>query len=376
MGCIYRRGKVYWVKYYRNGRAYQESSGSDKKGAAKWLLRQREGEISKGGIPGICFDRVRFEELAEDLLTDYRVNARKSLERAKISIGHLSRNFAGMRITEITTNRIKKYVQERIEEGLSPGSVNRELSALKRMLHLGARCTPPKVGQVPYVPMMKESNIRKGFFTHEEFLALRGALPKDLRPLVAFAYNSGWRKGEILGLTWDRVDLKEGVIRLDPGETKNGEGRTLYLNEDLWGEMRTLHGQRRLGCPYVFHRGGQQIRDFRESWKKACKEVGLWAWDEKKGRAAPSKLFHDFRRTAVRNMIRGGIAERVAMTISGHKTRLVFDRYNIVSPEDLKEAARKQQAYLDSQNGYNLVTVSKKMASLDLRGKEAFSATH
>ena len=107
-------------------------------------------------------------------------------------------------------------------------------------------------------------------------------------------------------VTWDRVDLKESVIRLDPGETKTGEGRTLYLNEDLWdlwGEMRTLHGQRRLGCPYVFIRGGQRIRDFRESWKKACKEVGLWACDESKGRTAPSKLLHDLRRTAVRNMI-------------------------------------------------------------------------
>jgi len=364
MGCIYRRGRVYWIKYYRNGRPYAETTHSDRKEVARRLLRRREGEISKGELPGIYFDRVRFEELAEDLLTDYRVNRRKSLERAKIGINHLSEFFGGMRITEITSARIKTYIEKRMGEGLSHASINRELSALKRMFHLGAQCTPPKVGRVPYIPMLKERNVRKGFFEHGEFLALREALPPHLKPVVAFAYHSGWRKGEILGLTWDKVDLKQGIVRLDSGETKNDQGRTLCMNEELWKEMHALHAERRLGCPYVFHQEGRPIKGFRISWEKACAEVGLWAKDEKKGRMAPTKLFHDFRRTAIRNMIRAGIPERIAMSISGHRTRAVFDRYNIVSQQDLREAARKQQAYLD---GYNLVTLDKKA----IRGRMA-----
>jgi integrase len=127
-------------------------------------------------------------------------------------------------------------------------------------------------------------------------------------------------------------------VRIEPGETKNREGRTIYLEPELLEMMKDLHRKRRLDCPYVFHFRGRKIRDFRVVWRKACGKAGV-----------PGMVFHDFRRTAVRNMIRAGIPERVAMTISGHKTREVFDRYNIVSQEDLKEAARKRQVFNEKQ---------------------------
>jgi integrase len=345
MGCIYRRKSIFWIKYYRNGKPYHESSRSDKKEVAKRLLQKREGEISNGELPGIRFDKVRFDELAEDFLTDYRINRKRTLNRATCSAEHLKEIFSGMRVTEITTARVKEYAEKRMHKGLTNASINRELAALKRIFHLASQCTPPKVGQVPFIPMLKESNTRKGFFEHEEYLALKNALPSHLKPLVTFAYHTGWRSGEILGLTWDKVDLKQGTIRLDPGETKNEEARTIYMDDVLMEEMRVLHSNRRLGCPYVFHRGGQPFKEFRKSWKTACRAAGL------KGR-----LFHDFRRTAIRNMIRAGVSEGVAMKISGHKTRAVFDRYNIVSDQDLKEAARKQQVFMASQNVTEMVT--------------------
>jgi integrase len=372
---------VYWVKYYRNGKSYYESSHSSKKEIAKRLLQKREGEIAKGELPGIHFDRIRFDELAEDFLTEYRINRKKTLAKAVCSVKLLKEVFGGMRVTEITTARIKEYVDWRMAEGVSNATINRELAALKRMFHLAIQCTPPKVGQVPYIPMLKESNTRKGFFEHDEFLAVRDALPSHLKPLVTFAYHTGWRSGEIRKLTWDKVDLKQGIIRLDPGETKNEEARMIYLIDELMEEMKALHSNRRLGCPYVFHLNGQPIGEFRKSWKTACIDAGICevAKDEegkpivikdRKGNEKvvkiPTKIFHDFRRTGVRNMIRSGIPERVAMKISGHKTRSVFDRYNIVSDQDLKEAARKQQEYINSQvsrgNGYKMVTFGEKLA--------------
>jgi len=114
-----------------------------------------------------------------------------------------------------------------------------------------------------------------------------------------------------------------------------------------------------------------QIKDFRKAWDTACKKAGFWGWDEKKQREAPTKLFHDFRRRAVRDMVRSGISEKVAMTVSGHKTRSVFDRYDIVSPDDLKNAAAKRQAYRAKQAqqlqfGYSTPQKAKRATNLRL----------
>ncbi|HQO63485.1 MAG TPA: site-specific integrase [Syntrophorhabdus sp.] len=346
MGCIYRRNKIYWVKYYRNGKPYCESSHSDIEAVAQRLLKRREGEIAQGKQPGVVYDRISFDELADDYLTDFRINKKRSIIRAEHSVKTLREWFGGMKVTQITTTEIRRYVEKRLEEGYANGTINCELAALKRVFNLGAECTPPKVSQVPHIPMLREDNVRKGFFEPESFDLVMEYLPEYLRPVVFFGYCTGWRKEEILSLTWKQIDLAQGIVRLEPGETKNSEGRTIYMEPDLWVEMKKLLGQRKIGCPYVFNAFGKKIGDFRKSWKAACKRAGI-----------PGMLFHDLRRTAVRNMIRAGIPERVAMAISGHKTRAVFDRYNIVSSEDLKAAALRRQEYREKQlerlqNGY------------------------
>jgi integrase len=362
MGSIYQRGEIYWIKYYRHGKPYRESSKSDKITKAERLLKKREGEIAEGKIPGIYFDKITFDELAKDLVTDYTVNGRDTLKRVRWSIECLKKSFEKMRATDITTDKIKAHIEKRMKNGLSNASINRELAVLKRMFSLGMQSTPPKVNLIPYIPMLKESNARKGFFELQEYLALRSALPHYLKPVVTFAYHTGWRAGEILNLTWDKVDLKQGIITLNPGETKNEGARTIYLDEDLAKEIKALHGGRYLGCPFVFHRNGKKIKRITRAWKTACIKAGLCEplKDEngelvvrklRKGKVkekvvmVPTKLFHDFRRTGVRNMVRAGVPERVAMMVSGHKTRSVFDRYNIVSDQDLREAAKKMQTY-------------------------------
>ena len=253
---------------------------------------------------------------------------------------------------------------EKLKKGAANGTINRELAALRRILNLGAQQTPPKVNRVPFIPMLKENNTRKGFFEHGAFLSLREVLPVYLKPFVTFGYRTGWRDTEITGLTWSDVDLKNGIVTLKVGETKNYEARTLYLDDELksifqeqW-EQRKSHNKL---MPYVFlnNKGTGPMGDFRKAWNAACRQVGLGygykvtsdyvkKWQEK---LPPGPIFHDFRRTAVRNMIRSGTPEGVAMKISGHKTRSVFDRYNIVSDSDLKLASQRHAEYLESQTG-------------------------
>ena len=356
MGSIYRRkwkdkdgitreGEILWLKYYdRNGKPIRESTGSTKDSDAKRLLKRREGEISSGKLPGIYFDRVKFDELAEDFLSDYRING-KDVVRAKLSIKHLKPEFEGMRVTAITTPKIKSFIERRLAEGAANATINRELAALKRMLNIGAKQTPPRVDKVPYIPMLKENNVRKGFFEHDQFLALRDAMPEHLKGFVTFGYKVGWRISEISNLTWSRVDLKQGIVRLEAGETKNHEARTVYLDDELqeiFGQQRKLRKKLGTALPYVFpnHDGTDRVKRFDKAWRTACKKAKIGV-----------RLFHDFRRTAVRNMVRAGVPERVAMMISGHKTRAVFDRYNIVSDADLRLAAQRQAEYLEFVTG-------------------------
>jgi integrase len=355
MGSLYKRGNTWWIKYYKNGKSYRESSGTDKKMVAKKVLERREGDFAQGKMPGIQFDKVTFDELAEEFLTEYKINARKSLDRAEKSVDHLKGYFAGYKVSSINSPAINAYIKSRLEKEAANGTINRELSALKRMLYIGAKQMPPIVDRVPLIPMLKESNIRKGFFEHSEFIALRNTLPVFLKGFVTFGYKTGWRISEIFSITWAQVDRNQGIVRLEVGETKNNDGRTVYFDDelkDVFNQQWELLKAKGVLIPYVFPNqlGTGPIKDIRRSWSTALQKASL-----------NRRLFHDLRRTAVRNMVRSGIPERVAMMISGHKTRSVFDRYNIVSQTDLKEAAKRQEEYLENQMG-TITKINKKKA--------------
>ena len=240
-----------------------------------------------------------------------------------------------------------RHRRSRLYEGASNASINRDLIILKRICMLALQAGQLMVR--PYIPLLKEANVRQGFFEREQFDSVRTHLPPHLRGIAAFAFITGWRTpSEILPLEWRQVDLNAGEVRLEAGSTKNGEARTFPLTRELWrilDDQQTLADdlkrERGIIARYVFchpigAKAGQRITEsgFNKQWRKA-----------RVAAACPERIPHDFRRTAVRNLVRAGVPERVAMQLTGHKTRAVFERYNITSPNDLRDAARRLDAY-------------------------------
>src|SRR5690242_8934225 len=164
---------------------------------------------------------------------------------------------------------------------------------------------------IPHIPIAREHNARQGFFEPDQFAAVLQHLPPAFQSVAQFAYITGWRWiSEILPLTWAQVDFDADEVRLEPGTTKNGEGRTFPFTDalrDLLTAQRAEHDAlKRAGriCPFVFQVEGHPVPQgtFVKAWYKARKAGGQ-----------PGRLMHDFRRTAVRNLVRAGISEQVAM---------------------------------------------------------------
>lgn len=235
-----------------------------------------------------------------------------------------------------------EYIDSRQQEGAQNATINRELAALKRMFNLARQSTPPKVNLVPYIAMLREYNIRTGFLEsrqHDSLAAETGKIGLWLRAMFEVGYTYGWRHEELLALHVRQVDLLAGTIRLEPGTTKNDEGREVSVTP----LVRTLLTQCLHGTTpddHVFTReDGKPVRDFRGAWTKVCNAAGV-----------PGLLFHDLRRTAARNLRRAGVAEGVIMKIGGWKTRSVFERYAIVSQSDIRDAMAKLEAGQERDN--------------------------
>ena len=230
-------------------------NGSDKESDARKLLKKRLGEIVLGRFVGPDAERVTIRELAEQYRTDYRVNQKKSLDKAERMIRRIDADgvetdsglmayFGDCKAHSVGTDRVKAYVSQRLDQGAANATINRELAALKRMYNLGLQSET--IHRKPYIPMLKENNARKGFFEHGEFIAFRNALPEYFKPVVTFAYYTGWRKQEILSLKWNQVDLNGRTVRLDVGTTKNDTGRLIVLDGELLEAIQAQSERRKV----------------------------------------------------------------------------------------------------------------------------------
>jgi len=346
---------IWYLKYYKNGVAVRESSHSDKQKVAEKLLAKRLAEISTDTYIEPRDRKVTVDELYAALLNDYQNNELASLEGAEQRWRtRLAGQFGGLKALAVTTDSLNRYVALCREQELSNGTINRDLAALRRAFNLALKAG--KIQKVPSFPHLKEAAPRQGFVGEREYQRLtENASELWLRALLTTAYSFGFRKGELLNLLVKQVDLMNRTIRLNAGETKSGDGRVVVMTSDVYTLLQACVAGKSAE-DYVFTRAnGKRVAGFRKAWASLTRTAGC-----------PDLLFHDLRRSGVRNMIRRGIPEVVAMRISGHKTRAVFDRYNIVSESDLADAARRIEAGKRAEVGQNLDNLHKKPAAVTL----------
>ncbi|MBX3306499.1 MAG: site-specific integrase, partial [Nitrospira sp.] len=343
LGMVFKRGSTWWIQYHWRGKRYRESSGSTLRTDAIKLLKKRFAEMGRGQLRGPDLEKTTFADLEQMIFDDYAVNQRRSTRRLKTSLKPLRAAFQRARACDLTLDSLNRYVSERLAIGIAPATAKLELTYLHKMFTLAERAGK---AVCPPFPQINVQNVRTGFFERSDFEAVRSHLPEAFRGVVTVAYLTGWRMpSEVLPLRWKQVDFTAGTIRLEPGTTKNDEGRVFpfallpelaQLLQKQWERAITLEVETGQAIPSVFYWNDKGTlkpihpKVLYRRWKEACKRAGV-----------PERIPHDFRRTAVRNLERAGVPRSVAMKLTGHKTEAVYRRYAIVCEADLGEGIKK-----------------------------------
>jgi integrase len=343
-GGVYKRGKRYWIWYYAHGKLAREGGGLDGKGTedekeARRKLKRRISELRGDRYFGPKAEKLTVDDLLDDYVAALKLKGAKSVKIVEIQLKPIRDTFAFVRALDVTPDRIREFSKTRLAEELAPPTVNRSIACMRAAFRLAFH--EGRLPKCPHFPTLDESgHVRQGFFERAEIDLVVAHLNEPVDDVVLFLYYSGWRKSEALGLRWEDVDRGAAVVTLK--DSKNREPRTLPLHGDLkklierrWKtrEFKDKTGTTAIS-PHVFHRGGEPVRDFRRAWTLACTKSKV-----------PDRLVHDLRRTAVRDLIRAGTPETVAMRLTGHRTRSILDRYDITNSADKIDALKRLEAY-------------------------------
>jgi integrase len=342
------KSSKFWISYYINGREIRESAGATEKEAQR-LLRRRLAARDSGQSIETEDVRLTVSAMLDTYEAHLRQQGKKSPDTTRSHLKPVRAAFGDRKALSLRPKDFEDYREDRRTEGKAPATIDNELGALRAAYRLAKK--QERISRVPHVPLYHADNARQGFTDREQFEAVAANLPGALADVVRFAYLSAWRRGEVVPLRWTQVDRKAREVRLET--SKNGRKRTLPLEGELseiierrWQARQFETPNGTALSPLVFHDGGRPIVDFRKAWKSACVKAGLGRFvpqARRPGLRYEGLLFHDLRRSGIRNLIRAGVPQSVAMSISGHRTVSTFIRYAIASDEDKREALRAVQ---------------------------------
>jgi len=296
--------------------------------------------------------KMTFNELTEWYLNLEKVRALASYGTIKININKFNSVFGDMIVSHIKPADLENYQARRLKEGMAPGTVEHEIGKPKTMINrafdngLVGFSTWKAFKSVKKV-LKRGSDARDRILSVEEFEKLIKHSKGHTRDLISTGYYTGMRKGEILSLTWDKIDLINRMIHLEASDTKDNEARSIPICKKLHNTLLTIPNriQGSDKDSHVFQYKGRSIDgDIRAGIKKACKDAGI-----KYGRFIKGGfIFHDLRHTFNTNMRKAGVPESVIMEITGHSTREMFDRYNTVDADDTRKAINQLEGYFSN----------------------------
>lgn len=294
-------------------------------------------------------------ELFDAVVADYKSRDNRSSHLAH-RLKPLRKFFDNTRASEVTERMLERYKCARLAEGRTKATIKRELAVIRRAYKLSTRGRDKLVSpnSVPAVEMYPENNAREGFVEYADFLELSRHLPSPIDDVAWFAYLMGWRREQVLSLRWVDINREAGTVIRRAEFNKTKEPSVLALSESVrsvierrWQARPVMTATGPQVCDLVFHREGRSIRDFRKAWERACIAAGLCVTVKDAG-ANESKrataLFHDFRRSCVRNLENAGTPRKVAKSIAGHITDSVYERYHVVKEDDQRAALARVEA--------------------------------
>jgi integrase len=350
---IYKRGNVYWIRYAGlDGRIIRESSHSSKLKEAGDLLIGRRNEIKEGKEPEIKKRIVNytFNELAEQYLK--WAERQRSFQSKKYFINQLVRDFNLIPLRQFNSMLLEQYQTERLQKGNKPATANRLLATLKHMFTKATEWDMVEEGTLKRIrkaKFLEENNRRLRYLSKEECQALINACDSHLRPIVITALNTGMRKGEILGLTWDRVDFNHGFILLD--KTKNGERREIPINSTLKETLLELfkgtkERPRRIDVNHVFYDPATEksCRSIKKSFPTTCRRAKITDF-----------RFHDLRHCFASHLVMAGVDLTTIKELLGHKTLTMTLRYSHLAPSHKVKAVDILDSVLNEKSTAQLL---------------------
>lgn len=337
-GTIYKRGQVWWIKYYRHGRAFSMSAETKVKEIAKNRLRDEVAKARGNQWIDPKQRAVTVGELVADLIVWYRTVAHKEemaygLERAWKN--YMVASFDHVRADSFGTKHQRDYRALRTEYGAAPATINREMQYVRKAFKIAFRAEPAKVLRVPYFEIPEVDNARKVFLDEATMDKLRKAassLGLWQRITMEIAFTYGWRRSDLFRLRVRDVNLAQRLLRLET--SKNKEPREVPIPDSLYvllqGWVMDKHPDERL-IPI-------SAKILSSLWTELCEIAGI-----KSGKKDGGFVLHDARRSSARNKSAAGVSSRVIMQMQGWKSEAMFRRYAIVDQNDMKRALEMEE---------------------------------